>query len=188
MTFKFLKIIGIGFIMSVSTLANATLIDNGDYSTDNESGLDWLDWTLTVDKTQEEALTMYGSAGWRTATQAEATKLMENFFGITIGSSPAFLAWSDPAYAANNALFVGLLGASGGQFTAHATLEGFGLVGVDKAYIYSGHAVEFFGASGFSAGYAGIALVKAADVSEPAIITLFALGFVGIGFARRRQS
>jgi hypothetical protein len=187
MTFKFLKIIGIGFIMSVSTLANATLIDNGDYSTDNESGLDWLDWTLTVDKTQAEALTMYGSAGWRTATPAEATKLMENFFGITIGSSPAFLANGDPAYAANNALFVGLLGATGGQVTAHATLEGFGLVGVDSAFIYSGHG-DFFKTPGFSAGYAGIALVKAADVSEPAIITLFALGFVGIGFARRRQS
>jgi len=187
MTFKFLKIIGIGFIMCVSTLANATLIDNGDYSTDNESGLDWLDWTLTVDKTQAEALTMYGSAGWRTATPAEATKLMENFFGITIGSNPAYVAWGDPAYAANNALFVGLLGATGGQGTAHATLEGFGLVGVDGAYIYSGHG-QVFKEYGFSAGFAGIALVKAADVSEPAIMTLFALGFVGIGFARRRQS
>ena len=128
---KFFKIIGIGFILSVSTLANATLIDNGDYSTDTVSGLDWLDWTLTVDKTQAEALTIYGSEGWRTATQTEATNLMENFFGAIISSSPAFLANSDPAYAANNASFVGLLGATGGQFTAHATLEGYGLVGVD---------------------------------------------------------
>jgi hypothetical protein len=188
MTFKFLKIIGIGFILSVSTLANATLIDNGDYSTDTESGLDWLDWTLTVDKTQAEALIIYGSEGWRTATQTEATNLMVNFFGAIIGSNPAFWADSIPAYAANNALFVGLLGASGGQFTAHATLEGFGLVGVDGAIIYTGHMESFFGAPGFSAGYAGIALVKVADVSEPAIITLFVLGFVGIGFVRGRQS
>jgi hypothetical protein len=54
MTFKFLKIIGIGFILSVSTLANATLIDNGYYSTDTESGLDWFDWTETLNDTQAE--------------------------------------------------------------------------------------------------------------------------------------
>jgi hypothetical protein len=72
MTFTFLKIIGIGFILSVSTLANATLIDNGDYTTDTESGLDWLDWTETLSDTQSEALAEFSGDGWRIATATEA--------------------------------------------------------------------------------------------------------------------
>jgi hypothetical protein len=81
MMFKFLKIIGIGYLLSVSTLANATLIDNGDYTTDTESGLDWLDWTKTWDYTQSEALDEFGGAGWRIATATEANGLIDNQFG-----------------------------------------------------------------------------------------------------------
>jgi hypothetical protein len=82
MMFKFLKIIGIGYLLSVSTLANATLIDNGDYTTDTESGLDWLDWTKTLNYTQSEALDEFGGAGWRIATATEADGLMDIQFGV----------------------------------------------------------------------------------------------------------
>ncbi len=76
MTFKFLKIIGIGFILSVSTLANATLIDNGDYTTDTESGLDWLDWTETMNDTQAEVLLEFSGDVWRIASASEAQDLL----------------------------------------------------------------------------------------------------------------
>jgi hypothetical protein len=185
MMFKFLKIIGIGFILSVSTLANATLIDNGDYTTDTVSGLDWLDWTLTGNKTQAEAILMFSGAGWRIATAAEATGLIANQFGIPgVGSNglPGVqCCWAD-MFDAKPLKIEELFG------LYYATIEGPGLVGADSSYVYANYAPSVYGVIGTRMSWAGVALVKGAAVSEPAIIALFALGLVGIGFARRRQS
>jgi hypothetical protein len=107
---KFLKIIGIGFILSVSTLANATLIDNGDYSTDTESGLDWLDWAETKGMTQGYALSQFSDAGWRAATEIEAFGLMENFFNDDNGLMSQTADTSIPNFAQLNVTFAQLLG------------------------------------------------------------------------------
>ena len=80
MTFKFLKIIVLGYMLSVSTLANAILIDNGVYNTDTLSGLDWLDWNETKGNTQAQAVADWSGDGWRVATASEAQTLMLNFF------------------------------------------------------------------------------------------------------------
>jgi hypothetical protein len=73
MTFTFLKIICIGFILSVSTLANATLIDNGDYTTDIASGLDCSQLSrIRCSNMPSEALAEFSSDGWRIATATEA--------------------------------------------------------------------------------------------------------------------
>jgi hypothetical protein len=188
MTFTFLKIIGIGFILSVSTLANATLIDNGDYTTDTESGLDWLDWTLTINKTQTEALTQFSGAGWRAATGDELADLLENFFVCQSSCTSTFIhntsfnGYADK-YKKFSELFTNRIGYS------YVTLEGLGFVGVDDTWIFNGYLPTTYSSANYSSGSTGIPLVKPATaVTEPAIITLFALGFVGIGFARRRQS
>ena len=177
--------------MSVSTLANATLIDNGDYSTDTESGLDWLDWSLTVDKTQAEALAMYGSAGWRIATQVETTGLIENFFGIRFGTAENIILDSKKNSAVYTTSFVALFGNTIKRYTVSAvTIEGEGMFAVDATYnkLYSKDTRYNYASIDYSSYNFGVPLVKANAVSEPAIISLFALGFVGIGFARRRQS
>jgi hypothetical protein len=168
--------------------ANATLIDNGDYSTDDVSGLDWLDWTLTVDKTQAEALTLFSGAGWRIATGAEAIGLIDNHFEVDVPSGPNVLATSLLDYSAKHAQFLGLFGLTGYPATSHATIEWFGLIGSGAYHVYFGLGPSSYGAVGRSSGSSGVALVKVAAVSEPTIIALFALGLVGIGFARRRQS
>jgi hypothetical protein len=189
MTFKFLKIIGIGFILSVSTLANATLIDNGDYSTDTESGLDWLDWTETINMTQSEALIDFSGAGWRVATATEAVGLIENHFEVVIGGWPSAGIVSMSSVVGFNEMqsdFFGLLGLTGSS-VSRATLEGFGLIGASTTDVYAGFYNTIYGEVGYSNPTKGVAMVKAAAVSEPAIIALFALGLVGIGFARRRQ-
>jgi hypothetical protein len=185
MTFTFLKIIGMGFMLSVSTLANATLIDNGDYTTDTESGLDWLDWTLTVNKTQAEALTIFSAAGWRVATGTEARGLLGDFFEVDL-TGQTFL----PSFAISGTQrtdFRQLFGSTAAPWS-YATIVDFGLIGLGlKLWIgYQGSAQ--YGEEDFKGGSFGVALVKPTAVSEPAIITLFALGCVGIGFARRRQS
>ena len=59
----------------ISFNANAALVDNGTYTTDDVSGLDWLDLEFTS-SSYSDALT--GNAGWRYATNAE----VENLFSI----------------------------------------------------------------------------------------------------------
>jgi hypothetical protein len=190
MTFKFLKMIGIGFILSFSTLANATLIDNGDYSTDTLSGLDWLDWTLTVDKTHAEALAIYGSEGYRLATLTEAQDLLYRLFQHppTISNYFSF-PWGGP-YESKIQAFAELFGGTivtPSYLVSYATLPGHGIFGAEPTSIYSGYNPLYYGKDDYKSINSGIALVKFTDVSEPAIITIFVLGFVGIGFARRRR-
>ena len=56
----------------------AALLDNGGYTTDTESGLDWLDENLTAGLTFTEATTRY--SGWRPATNAEVEDLFAKAF------------------------------------------------------------------------------------------------------------
>jgi len=62
-------------ILVLSTSVNAALINNGSYTTDDISGLDWLDLNLTTSMTYNDALT--ANPEWRHATNAE----VENLFG-----------------------------------------------------------------------------------------------------------
>jgi hypothetical protein len=202
MNCKFLKIIGIGFILSVSTLANATLIDNGDYTTDTESGLDWLDWTLTKNKTQAEALAQFSGAGWRIATGIEARGLLNDFFGTDFHGPQEYYDTSSVLdYTVLFPQFIGLFGATTdptpvNSFGTFARIDGHSLFGAQNRLVYFPNTAFPYGyhpnnPSGYLSrryDWMGVALVKAAAVSEPAIITIFALGFAGIGFARRRQS
>ena len=57
---------------------HATLIDRSGYTTDSESGLDWLDENLTAGLTYTEATTRY--SGWRPATNAEVENLFWKAF------------------------------------------------------------------------------------------------------------
>jgi hypothetical protein len=134
MMFKFLKIIGIGYLLSVSTLANATLIDNGDYTTDTESGLDWLDWTKTLNYTQSEALDEFGGAGWRIATATEADGLMDNQFGVAYYVNTGMSNQSEFVNYAQRYIpfreFIGITYARSHILGSYATIEGVGLYGV----------------------------------------------------------
>jgi hypothetical protein len=193
MMFKFLKIIGIGYLLSVSTLANATLIDNGDYTTDTESGLDWLDWTKTLNYTQSEALDEFGGAGWRIATATEADGLMDNQFGVADWDNRGFSNQSGFVNYAQNYIpfreFIGITDPRWNIRGSYATIEGVGLYGVGHISAFRNYDPHNqFKIVDQRVYFAGVALVKVATVSEPAFIALFALGLVGIGFARRRQS
>ncbi|MDQ8183179.1 VPDSG-CTERM sorting domain-containing protein [Pelagicoccus sp. SDUM812005] len=64
--------------------AQAVLIDNGDYTTDTETGLDWLDMSFTIGKTYNDVLsaTTGGSlSGWRFATTSEFDALISSAVG-----------------------------------------------------------------------------------------------------------
>jgi hypothetical protein len=57
---------------------HAALIDNSGYTTDSESGLDWLDENFTAGLAYTEATTRY--SGWRPATNAEVEDLFWKAF------------------------------------------------------------------------------------------------------------
>jgi hypothetical protein len=197
MNIKFLKIIGIGFILSVSTLANATLIDNGDYTTDTESGLDWLDWTLTLDKH-----TTFGGAGWRMATSSEAVALMLNnykgedrFDHSDIEYKGAAICSRHPCTGPTKNRFIELFGATVSDTITYAALSyvdeepgAVYMMGFTEDYALANYYWECDGPCSLMLPNRGVPWVRAAAVPEPAIIALVALGLVGIGFARRRQS
>lgn len=77
-----MKII-ISILIVFSSTANAALIDNGDYTTDTISGLDWLDLSFTEGLSYNDVSDglAYGDEpqGWRMAKLAEAQNLFEQF-------------------------------------------------------------------------------------------------------------
>jgi hypothetical protein len=184
--FMFKKLLPLLFLFA-GFQANATLIDNGDFSTDVESGLDWLDWTLTLDKTEAEALTMFSGTGWRVATDTEAVELIFNQFGMSVNSDGFAYASGSPSFAADLSRFTDLFGITYNGIASFASIEGYGIVGPNSGLVYANFASANYGNVNQHAYYMGVALVKVAAVSEPAIIALFGLGLVGIGFARRKR-
>jgi hypothetical protein len=66
-------------ILLVSVQVNAALIDNGDWTTDDESGLEWLDLTETAGKTSYSSAESF-YPGWRYATNAEVVDLFSILF------------------------------------------------------------------------------------------------------------
>jgi hypothetical protein len=191
MVSTFSKVIALGFMLSISTLANAELVDNDFYTTDTESGLDWLDWTETNGMTQSGALALLSGEGWRIATANEAVELLENHFDVVIGGSNDVLKQYIDDFTDLKLEFLQLFGALHGGGSSSAAIVGFGLIGVDDYRVIGGiyriHS-EVYGGNNYSSVNTGVPLVRATDVSEPAIIALFALGLFGIGFVRRRQS
>jgi len=66
-------------ISLVSTSASASLIDQGNTTYDTSSGLEWLDWTLTTQRSYDDVSSQFGLGdefdGWRYATQSEVIDL-----------------------------------------------------------------------------------------------------------------
>lgn len=65
-------------LLAISLSANAALIDNGSYTTDDVSGLDWLDLSETDAQIYNEAETL--NPGWRYATNTEVEGLFAQAF------------------------------------------------------------------------------------------------------------
>jgi len=73
---KLWKLVTITTALAFTLNVNASLIDNGSYTTDDVSGLDWLDLSSTAGQSYSDAPTY--NPGWRYATNLE----IENLFGI----------------------------------------------------------------------------------------------------------
>ncbi|WP_169570276.1 hypothetical protein [Sneathiella limimaris] len=86
---KFLAVLA-GFFLTLSSAAAApvSFIDNGTYTSDTQSGLEWLDVNLTAGRNYFDVSSELGSGGefegWRYATAQEFLGLISNWTGITV--------------------------------------------------------------------------------------------------------
>ena len=187
MKFKFLKVVGVILIISVSTLANAGIIDNGSYTT--VDGLDWLDFSATINMTQAEALA--ANSGWRAASMYEAMSMMDTFFGRELVYTEGLSAYEffvDGIETAN--MFGPLFGATNQGF-ARATAEGVGFIGVTRLYASVGIS-RIFDQQTSSPGYRshdkGIALVRGnIVVAAPSTLAIFVLVLAGLASRRFKK-
>jgi len=91
---KYLHLIILITALTVSPFASAALIDNGDYTTDTNSGLDWLDLTLTTSLSYDYVSSQLSAGGqfdgW---AYADASQLA-SFFDSAGGTGP-YNGWSN---------------------------------------------------------------------------------------------
>jgi len=206
------KIIIAAILLSYSSFSQAILIDNGSTTVDTATNLEWLDVTATLGESYNSVIGGFGgyiADGYSVATTSQLCVLFGALgdpiancpdggpdvlssanaaefifkFGDTLATDPSInsgtYGWFDggmymDAFSADLGL---------GCIDGSNTLDDFACAGGNMSY-----ATTSFQTYGWSHPSAGGWLVRDASVPEPAIIALFTLGLVGIGFARRRQS
>ncbi|MCW8933167.1 MAG: VPLPA-CTERM sorting domain-containing protein [Gammaproteobacteria bacterium] len=191
--------------MSVVISANAALIDNGSFTTDSISGLDWLDLSVTQNQSYDAAPGR--NAGWRYATNSEIEGLFSVAFdGYT--DTNAFRHYSDSNVTGSYAdqtedvqLFASLFGSSSVSNTLDSTLGFYRdesnilrQMGVNQYSSYSRvfsdeNTNNWNGYEGLGVYGNGIYLVRESisAVPVPAAVWLFGSGLIGlVGVSRRR--
>jgi len=88
---KFWKLASVATFV-LSTSANAALIDNGSYTSDTVSQLDWLDITETRNMSYNDVSSQFGAGqqfdGWRYATDTEMAGWLSSFgFDVPLNDS-----------------------------------------------------------------------------------------------------
>jgi hypothetical protein len=186
--------------------ANATLIDNGSTTVDTATNLEWLDVTATLGESYNSVIGGFGgyiADGYSVATTSQLCVLF-GALGDSIANCPD--AGVDILAAANVAEFIykfgdttvsqpGYAGTFGWYDSGYTLVHGTVGMGCIEGSIF------FIACAGTNAAWTdsggllidsdsllfGGWLVRDASVPEPAIIGLFTLGLVGIGFARRKR-
>lgn len=95
--------------------ASAIIVDNGDYTTDTTSGLDWLDISFTLGESYNTTLLRQSGdlSGWRFATRLEFDVFVNNVFGFVYSNRGVF----DPSVFTESKRFISLTGASFGDLS-----------------------------------------------------------------------
>ncbi len=201
------KILGV-LLCFVFVSADAALIDNGTYTTETASGLDWLDLSLTTGMSMEDALA--ANSQWRYATNSEVEnifgQLFDGYFNTEAGgwSLSSNGAYADQLTDVTN--FENLFGATQIFFSFPLTQRFvFGLY-EDEAGVIRVMGTQFSTQPGFTQTVVegmdftqvldtttavtgrGTFLVRSSVVPIPAAIWLFGSALGLVGFLRRRTA
>lgn len=193
----YMKILLAGLLVLSPMVADADLIDQGDRTLDTETGLEWLDVTLTQGVSYNDIIGGFGgyvADGYRYATESELCELFRAFgdeFPCAV-----YTTFTEIPLATGNSL-IALLGDTGfpgtSGFFDNGRIEDFFQVGgaliscTDSGCKLNWSAER--GSLSTSFGTTGSYLVRSqpASVSEPGTLALLGLGLAGIGMARRRK-
>ena len=206
---KIWKLASAATALVLSTSVNAALIDNGTYTTDTISGLDWLDLTETNGFSYDDVSGQLSSGdvydGWRYATVAEAENLFLQF-GLSITSSTESASTATATvsaisnmtsyfgdivgeqYGADYFGFYGIVD-DGNDNGSHAWVGGHIKYSSDLVDIETDYANAAFGPDSNARLYSGHYLVQTSVVPIPAAVWLFGSGLIGLaGVARRKKA
>ena len=177
--------------------ANAVIIDQTATTLDTDTGFEWLDMSYTDGITYGAALAgsnTFEGGGWRNASYSEVVELASNAVGYDITTTFRYNSTSFIGLSMLTDLLGRTYGGSLYSFIAGNVEIGGGIARAQFGYNGpQGYFLNRTPGRGWDvdpdpSNTIGTFLVRTSAVPEPAIIALFALGLVGIGFARRRQS
>ena len=190
-----------GLLISAS-LTEAALIDNGGFTTDTVTGLDWLDMYHTDGNSYNQTLNAISGGGsldgWRFATSAEFDGLINAAVGSSytqVGFDAAILSqmttlvnYLGSTYASGvNAYVVGYVDSSS---LSNADARQFGwtiYVGEQAGYVRPASNTGFDAGKGATNSLVGAFLVRATAVPDTgSTAALLGVGVVALSFARRR--
>jgi hypothetical protein len=199
-----LLVMGLSFV----SVGHAAIIDNGDFTTDTDTGLDWLDLTKTSNRSYDDISSKLGVGqefeGWRYATQAEVQTLWKNM-GVTNGTNIPIDVSDTVQYEA----FIDAVNLLGNTFNEHSDeVYDYGAAGLTgdlrnsccpllngmyhnrsstQTAVYSVNNTSVYKYT--TQPFLGSYLVSTTLVPIPAAAWLFGSGLIGlVGMQRRQRS
>jgi hypothetical protein len=187
-----------GFMLFGAVPARASIIDNGTYTTDTATGLDWLDVTASIGLSFNQVSAQFGASqqfeGWRYATVAELTTLLANA-GIAAphNNSPAtqltlhqdVITLLGPTFTGTDLTYTaGLTSLIHGGLIYACSSSACSSAGSQSIF----NPQQFFLSGTGSREDTGSFLVRiTAPVPEPSTWAMMILGFAGVGFLAYRR-